>query len=117
MSGRALMALPLALFACKAEVTDLDGRTVDPLSERAPAVVLLFLSTSCPISNRYAPEIRTMAVELAPRGARFFLVYPNAGERNEDIKAHLSAYALALPALRDPAHTLVGKAGVRVTPE
>ena len=30
--------------------------------------VLIFISTDCPISNRYAPEIKRLHDEFAPKG-------------------------------------------------
>ncbi|HVG86104.1 MAG TPA: hypothetical protein VM820_16370, partial [Vicinamibacterales bacterium] len=44
-------------------VVDLDGRPVNPLRvpAEARAHVLVFTTTDCPISNRYAPEITRLA--------------------------------------------------------
>jgi hypothetical protein len=39
-------------------VVGLDGSPLDPLAADAPATVLVFVSTHCPISNRYAPTVR-----------------------------------------------------------
>ena len=43
--------------------------------------VLIFVSTDCPVSNRYAPEITRLLEEFSPRGVRFQLVYPNPLEK------------------------------------
>lgn len=100
------------------EVEDLDGRVVRPLASATDrAVVLLFTATDCPISDRYAPEVRRLAGEYAPRGVRFFLVYADAGSRPEAIRQHVSDFGYDLRALRDPAHTLVRLTGATVTPE
>ena len=102
-------------------VQALSGAPVDAL--RAPAgskaIVFLFTSTDCPISNRYAPEVRRIAEAFAPRGVTFRLVYPNPAEDAAAIREHMSAfaYAGATEALRDPSHTLVKFAGATVTPE
>ena len=84
----------------------------DPLG-RGPTV-LLFVSPSCPIANRYAPEIARIAARFAGRAA-FTLVYPDAGD--DEVSAHRAAYGLRLPARRDPRHQLVARARVEVTPE
>ena len=93
-------------------VVDLDGRAVDPLT--APLTALVFTSPGCPIANRYAPELQRIAARFRP-GVAFFLVYPDASAA--EARAHLTAYALSLPALRDPRHRLVTRARVEVTPE
>jgi hypothetical protein len=100
-----------------AQVTDLDGRVVDPFEGAPRATVLVFVSTQCPISNRYAPELGRLHAELAPRGARFYLVYPLVTESDAAVREHVHEYAYPFAALRDPGHRLVGRAGASVTPE
>jgi hypothetical protein len=99
-------------------VLDLDGHPADPLADaRAKAIVLLFVRTDCPISNRYAPELRRLREEFASRGVAFWLVYPDPGETPEAIRKHHEDYRYEMGALRDTRHELVKKTGVRVTPE
>lgn len=95
----------------------LDGSVVDPLAAAAPATVLLFVSTHCPISNRYAPTMQALAEAVRARGAAVWLVYPDPDDDPAAITRHQAEHALALPTVRDPEHRLVAKAGVRVTPE
>lgn len=97
---------------------DLSGHEVDPFaSAQARAVVFLFIRTDCPISNRYAPEVRRLHQKFAARGVAFRLVYPDRDESVEMIRQHVKAYGYRLEVLRDPRHALVRLAGVRVTPE
>jgi len=79
--------------------------------------VLIFVSTECPISNRYAPEIRRLHDEFAMRGIRFRLVYPNPLDSDAAIARHLEEYGYPPIAQRDADHALVKMAGVTVTPE
>lgn len=79
--------------------------------------VLIFVSTECPISNRYAPEIRRLHDEFAMRGIRFRLVYPNPLDSEAAITKHLEEYGYPQIAQRDPDHTLVKMAGATITPE
>jgi hypothetical protein len=100
------------------DVLDLQGRAVNPLAlGEGRAVVLIFLRTDCPISNRYAPEIKRLAAQYAAAQFDFWLVYPNADESAEAIRRHLKDYSYDLNALRDPRHALVKLTGVSVTPE
>lgn len=97
---------------------DLSGQAVDPLqADKGKAVVVLFIRTDCPISNRYAPEVRRLYEKFAANGVTFWLVYPDPDETVEMIRQHIKEYDYHLGALRDPGHALVKMTGVRVTPE
>lgn len=99
-------------------VLDIFGHPVDPLQNiSGEAVVFLFLSTECPVSNRYAPEIERLRARFSPRGAVFWLVYPNVDETAEAIQRHVNEYHLTAASLRDPSHVLVERAQASVTPE
>jgi hypothetical protein len=106
----------------RVRVHALDGAAmVDPL-QAAPgvkAIVFLFTSTDCPISNRYAPDVRRLAAAFASQGVVFRLVYPDPAEKAAAIHDHMAAfaYAGATEAFRDPDHALVKFVGATVTPE
>ena len=63
----------------------------------ARAVVLLFTRTDCPISNRYAPEIRRVYSRYHDRGVSFYLVYPDRDETPETIEKHRAEYSYPMP--------------------
>ena len=97
---------------------DLSGKSVEPLrAGPAKAVVFLFLRTDCPISNRYAPELRRLYEKFAAGDVTFWLVYADADESAAVIRRHLREYGYRAGVLRDPRHELVKLTGVRVTPE
>jgi hypothetical protein len=102
-------------------VESLDGAAVNPFDapQGTTAIVFLFTSTDCPISNRYAPEVRRLTAKFSPQGVVFRLVYPNPADKRAAILEHMHAfaYAGATEALRDPKHALVKHSGVTVTPE
>ena len=102
-------------------VQALSGAPVDALQapDGTKAVVFIFTSTDCPISNRYAPEVRRIADAFGSKGVVFRLVYPSPSESAPAIREHLAAYSLAGigEAVRDPKLALVRFAGVDVTPE
>ena len=98
-------------------VTDLDGRAVNPLAAAAPATVLIFTAVDCPISDRYAPEVRRLSAAFAERGVRTWLVYANAGESPAAARSHAAAFAYGLPVALDPDGQLATRAGAAVTPE
>jgi hypothetical protein len=95
--------------------------SIDALAAPAgiKAIVFLFTSTDCPISNRYAPEVRRLATTYGPKGVAFRLVYPNPAETAAAIREHMAAfaYAGAAQAFRDPKLDLVKFVGATITPE
>lgn len=96
---------------------DLAGNAVDPLKTAGgKVVVLVFVRTDCPISNRYAPSIQKLSAANAGKAA-FWLVYPSKSESAESIRKHEREYGYKIPALRDPQHTLVKESRVEITPE
>lgn len=131
LSSIALAALlALGALACRelapaeVELPGLEGSSVRPLAGEAAATVLLFTLTDCPIANRYAPRVRELVDAYEPRGVRFWLVYPDGTETDEEVRRHLEEYgyadahaAGALGVARDPGHALVALSGATVTPE
>lgn len=96
---------------------DLSGKPVNPFkASHGKLVVLLFVRTDCPISNRYAPEIRRLSAEHSAK-VRFWLVYPDKKETPQRIRAHDKEYGYSISALRDPDHALVKFAEATITPE
>jgi len=96
----------------------LDGAIVDPLNAAAsPVSVFVFTRVDCPVSNRYAPQVRRIFEEFSPKGVAFYLVYPDPEQTADGIRRHMQEYGYAFPALRDPNHQLVARCGARVTPE
>lgn len=111
--------VPLFKRGSGVRVESLDGKALDPLARSAMsrAAVFVFVSIDCPISNRYAPEVRRLQQAFGEKGVAFTLVYPNPAESAAAIRDHLRAYNFPLTAVRDPTHALVRHAQVSVTPE
>ncbi len=111
-----LRALPSSPAAQKTAL-HLDGAPADPFSAASgKPVVLVFVRTDCPISNRYAPLIQGISSQYGSKVA-LWLVYPSRTTSSEKIRQHERHYGYRLPALRDPQHALVTQAQVQVTPE
>lgn len=105
-------------FDLEARLTDLENRPVDLARVSGTrATVFLFTRTDCPISNRYAPEVRRLYEKFAPGGVAFWLVYADPSEPSEAIRAHVKEFAYPCGALRDPHHSFVRMTEARVTPE
>ena len=117
MLFRALAIAALAVLPLR--LPDLDGKLVDPFEQSAgtKATVLLFISTDCPISNRYAPDVRHLHDQYAENGVAFRLIYPNPADSVDEIRDHLKSFSYPGTALRDLHHDAVKRAGVTITPE
>ena len=109
----------LPLFAVLVQA--LSGASIDALQAPAGtrAIVFVFTSTDCPVSNRYAPELRRIAEAFASKNVVFRLVYPTPSESADAIREHMAAYAYvgAFDAVRDPRQSLVKYTGATITPE
>ena len=85
-TGSQQTAHATATTAPIAKGLSLSGASVDPLGQGG-TVVLIFMRTDCPVSNRYAPTIKALGEQYAGK-ARFFLVYPDRNEtRGKDREA------------------------------
>ena len=93
LAGLVLSGTP-AGGAADVPVLTLDGAAVDALTapRGVTALVFLFPSTDCPISNRYAPEVQRLVAKIARQGVAFRLVYPNPAEQAPAIRAHMAAF-------------------------
>jgi peroxiredoxin len=104
-----------------AQVADLNGKAADPFAAvngvKPAVVVLIFLRSDCPVSNRYAPEIQRLAAAYSSQGVQFWLVYPDASDAKDNVAQNVRDYGYKLPVLRDPSHTLVKLAHAEVMPE
>ncbi|MDB6173116.1 MAG: hypothetical protein JWL59_2427 [Chthoniobacteraceae bacterium] len=97
---------------------DLNGQPADPFRDStAKLLAFVFTRTDCPISNTYAPEIRSLSEKFAPLGVVFYLVYPGADESAAAIREHLNRFNYPLEAFCDPQHIFSKKSRVCVTPE
>jgi thiol-disulfide isomerase/thioredoxin len=100
-----------------ASTVDLNGKLLDPLHVTpGKVVVLLFVRTDCPISNRYAPTVQELSARFKDKAA-FYLVYPVKSESTKEIQKHLKDFGYRLPAVRDPGLALVRQSKATITPE
>jgi peroxiredoxin len=81
------------------------------------AVVLLFLSTDCPLSNGYVPELNRIDSAYASRGVAFYAVQGDATVTVEEVRRHVKEFAYTFPYLLDPKETLAAFSGATATPE
>jgi thiol-disulfide isomerase/thioredoxin len=117
LAGALILAGVSADVAAGQSVVDLHGSAAEELAKaRGTVLVLLFVRTDCPVSNRYAPLIQQMSKQYG-KDATFRLVFPDKSESPEKIHAFLRDYKYELSAIRDVDHALVKATEVKVTPE
>lgn len=96
---------------------DLNGKPIDLFKvSQGKIIVLIFVRTDCPVSNRYAPLLQRMSDTYAS-SVRFWLVYPDRKTTPQEIRNHLEQFHYKISALRDPDHSLVKLAKATITPE
>jgi hypothetical protein len=97
---------------------DLDGKAFDFWKQvQTRLTVVVFTRSDCPISNRFAPEIRRLYDKHQPQGVDFYLVYIDPRETPDRIRRHLTEFAYPCSALHDPRHALVQHCNATRTPE
>ena len=97
---------------------DLGGKPVDPFSNsKEKAIIFVFTSNTCPIANRYAPELQRLETTYRSKGVVFWLVHADVDETPESVGANAREHGYRWGVLRDPKQKLVRLAKARVTPE
>lgn len=116
--GLCTILAPLTANAGQHWGVQLDGTPLSSLgAPETKAVVLFFVATDCPISNRTFPEMQRLREEFAVRGVRIWYVYPNTTEHRDEIVAHQHAFDAPGEPLEDPEGTLVHLSHAVATPE
>jgi peroxiredoxin/mono/diheme cytochrome c family protein len=81
------------------------------------ATVLVFVSTECPMSNSYLPQLVSLAQEYAPKGVAFAAINANPEEDLRVVTAHAKEFGLSFPLLLDPKQAAVKILGATTNPE
>lgn len=87
-----------------------DGKSVK-------VAVLVFLTTDCPVANRYAPELERIRADVTKLGVTLTLVHVDPDLTEKAAYDHAEEYSLKAPVVIDRAHQLVAATGVSATPE
>jgi len=98
-------------------VRDVEGHRLNLFGPEVKASVFFFITTDCPISNSYAPEIDRIAANYSAAEIKFYAVYVDRTISIPVIQRHAVEFGLKLPLIRDNAHSLVRRVGATVTPE
>lgn len=97
-------------------LADVHGEMHTPLASKRP-LVLIFITSDCPISNGYAPEMNRLAGAYTAKGVGFYLVHVDPDLTPADAQQHAKEFGYGCPVLLDPKHRLVKLTQATVTPE
>ena len=86
-------------------------------SKDAEAIVIMFISTKCPVSNAYNERMVKLYDDYASKGVIFLGINANKAEDSEDCKEHAEENDFEFPVLKDPNNTIADKYDAQVTPE
>src|SRR5262245_14302124 len=81
------------------------------------AIVIVFVSSECPMSNSYLPLLAELAKSYAPKGVAFAAVNANPEEKVEQIAAHAKEFSVPFPLLRDEQQVAMAALGATMNPE
>ncbi len=81
------------------------------------AIVLVFLSCECPMSNNYLPVLAELAKTYEPKGATLVAINANASESAKQIAEHVKEFRIPFPVLRDEKHAAVATLKAATNPE
>jgi thiol-disulfide isomerase/thioredoxin len=99
-------------------LADTAGSThTDSEWRKAPVVVLYFLTTDCPISNSYVPEMNRIAQDYQALGVRFYGVIADTDTPPDEVRKHVREFGYVFPILIDLHQVLVKFTDATTTPE
>ena len=82
------------------------------------AQLIIFVTSDCPISNYYAPEIQAICAAHHTKNLTCSLVYEDAGLDDKQMRAHMAEYGYRnIAAVIDRDRTIARRAGATVTPQ
>lgn len=100
---------------------DLQGRQIKDIARPdTRLVVLIFVASDCPISNRYIPEIARLDRKFTAQQVTFWWVFPNPGDTASLVREHERDFSMegaSGETILDTEQRLVRMSRVTATPE
>lgn len=89
-----------------------------PRTSTTVIILLFFITSDCPISNGYAPEIQRVCREYREKGVQCSLVYEDAGISEAAARRHAGEYRYeGLTTVIDADGAMARRTGASITPE
>ena len=97
---------------------DVKSKLHEPFAkEDTNAIVLVFITTDCPIANYYQPTLRRLTEEFAESGVQFFLLHSDRDTKQKAAVEHAKDFEIKSPVILDTDQKIAKRVGARVTPE
>ena len=99
-------------------IRDLGGSLLNLFEPGSAANVLFFITSDCPISNGYAPEVQKLCAEYERRGVQCTLLYEDVGIDRRSAQKHLDDFRYrGISAAIDADRKIANHANATVTPQ
>jgi len=97
---------------------DLDGKSHSLIDYKtSKAIVLMFISTECPVSNAYNSRIASLAKAYKEKGISFLGINSNKAEDVASIKKHAETHGFDFSILKDAGNKVADQLSASFTPE
>ena len=98
--------------------TDLKGKShLLKAPENSRALVLIFVTTDCPIANSYQPQLAKLHQEFQQKGFEFAIVHEGPEQSINKLMEHAKEYVVPFSIAMDPDHSIAKAVNARKTPE
>lgn len=91
--------------------------SLQKLSEKKTAIVVLFLATQCPIATDYTERIVALVEAYAEKDVQFVGINSNRQETVDEIAEYSEKHGFEFPVLKDPGNKIADYFAARRTPE
>lgn len=97
---------------------DLEGVVHRPFEKKGTkAVVVVFVSTDCPIANYYQPTLQRLQKEFGSKGVTFFQVHPDTEVPIAELRKHRKEFAVKNIVVIDRDQRVTKRLAATTTPE
>lgn len=93
-----------------------DTHSLSSLLQQGPAA-FVFLSTECPVAQRYTMRLKRMNAQFADKHVTFVGIYSNENDSVEDVKAYITRTEFPFPIIKDTDGSLARRFGATMTPQ
>jgi len=99
-------------------LTDYNGKTYTLSADKdSKAIVIMFISTRCPVSNSYNDRMSALYKDYLPKGVSFIAINSNSQEDIEEVKEHAKEHNFPFRVLKDSGNKVADAYDAQVTPE
>ena len=100
------------------QIADITGLPFAPFAAGGSPRILVFVTSDCPISNGYAPDLQRLCSQYRAQGVRCWLVYEDLNIGANAVRRHLDEYRYqGMSAVIDRDGAIAARAGASITPQ